>query len=466
MSEQVYAHFIGAGGAGMSGIALVLASRGARVTGSDLKESRYSRALEAAGVSVAIGHRAENLGDPEVVVISSAIPESNPELALARSRGLQVWPRAKMLAHLAGERATVAIAGTHGKTSTSSMVATMLSHMGLKPTFLIGGEVDGFDTNAVDGSGPHYVVEADESDGSFLFLDPTVAVITNVEADHLDHYGTLERVEETFCEFMGRVSDTGTLVICGDDARLVELAQSARCRVVTYGFGAHCDVVCRVTTREGIGMRFDVDVPGVGTVSSLTRIPGTHMVANACASIAVAWALDLDAEAAARGLAEFTGVRRRFDHIGTVAGVTVVDDYAHHPTEVRATLMAASQLGFERVFAIFQPHRYSRTAALTGDFADAFSSADAVVLMEVYSAGEAPIPGVSGKSLLDELLVRHPRARSAYLPHRVDIVPYLASHVCDGDLVMTMGAGDVTTVGPELVAELKRREATGELACR
>jgi len=450
----------------MSGIALVLASRGARVTGSDLKESRYSRALEAAGVPVAIGHAAVNLGSPEVVVISSAIPETNPELAEARRRGLPVWPRAKMLAHLAGERATVAVAGTHGKTSTSSMVATMLSKMGLEPSFLIGGEVDGFDTNAVDGAGPHYVVEADESDGSFLHLEPHVAVITNVEADHLDHYGTLERVEETFCEFMERIVDDGSLVICGDDTRLVELAGSSAHRVVTYGFDESCDVVCRITGKEGIGVRFEVDVPGVGTVGSLTQVPGDHMVSNAAASLAVAWVLGLDLESAAAALSQFSGVRRRFDLVGEVAGVTVVDDYAHHPTEVRATLAAASDLGFSRVVALFQPHRYSRTAALSLDFADAFAAADAVVLMDVYSAGEPPVPGVSGKSVLDDLLRLHPRSRSAYLPHRADVVPYLASRVRSGDLVMTMGAGDVTAVGPELVAELTRRADAGEPTCR
>ena len=466
MTEQVYAHFIGAGGAGMSGIALVLASRGARVTGSDLKESRYSRALEAAGVAVAIGHAAENLGDPEVVVISSAIPETNPELAEARRRRLPVWPRAKMLAHLAGERATVAVAGTHGKTSTSSMIATMLSKMGLEPSFLIGGEVDGFNTNAVDGSGPHYVVEADESDGSFLHLAPSVAVITNVEADHLDHYGTLERVEETFCEFMERILPEGTLVICGDDSRLVELAESSTRRVVTYGFSASCDIVCRVLGTEGIGVRFEVAAPGEGTVESLTQVPGNHMVSNAAASLAVAWALGLDLQSAAVALAQFSGVRRRFDLIGEVAGITVVDDYAHHPTEVRATLAAASELGFSRVVALFQPHRYSRTAALSLDFANAFSAADAVVLMDVYSAGEAPVPGVSGKSVLDDLLRLHPRSHSAYLPHRADVVPYLASRVRSGDLVMTMGAGDVTAVGPELVAEIARRVDAGELTCR
>lgn len=450
----------------MSGIALVLALRGATVTGSDLKESRYSRALEAAGVRVAIGHAAENLGDPEVVVISSAIPETNPELAEARRRGLAVWPRAKMLAHLAGERATVAVAGTHGKTSTSSMIATMLSKMGQEPSFLIGGEVDGFNTNAVNGTGPHYVVEADESDGSFLHLEPSVAVITNVEADHLDHYGTLERVEETFCEFMDRVQPDGSLVICGDDARLLELAQTSTRRVVTYGFDPTCDVTCRILGTEGIGTRFEVDVPAVGTVESLTQVPGTHMVSNAAASLAVAWVLGLDLESAAASLARFSGVRRRFDLIGEVSGVTVVDDYAHHPTEVRATLAAAADLGFSRVVALFQPHRYSRTAALSLDFANAFTAADSVVLMDVYSAGEPPVPGVSGKSVLDDLLRLHPRSRSAYLPHRADVVPYLASHVRPGDLVMTMGAGDVTAVGPELVAELARRADVGELLCQ
>ncbi len=454
MSDQVYAHFIGAGGAGMSGIALVLAERGVSVTGSDLKVSRYSRALEQAGVPVAVGHAANNLGDPQVVVVSSAIPETNPELAEARRRGIPVWQRAQMLSHLAGERETIAVAGTHGKTSTSSMVATMLSRMGLAPTFLIGGEVDGFDTNAINGSGRHYVVEADESDGSFVHLDPHVAIVTNIEADHLDHYGTLEAVESTFCEFMERVSADGSLVICGDDARLVELAGTTGRRIVTYGFAETCDVRCRAIERMGVGTRLEVVFPEGQHVESLMRVPGSHMVANAAAALATAWVLGLDVEDAAASLAEFTGVRRRFDLIGEAGGVTVVDDYAHHPTEVGATLSAASDLGFGRVFVLFQPHRYSRTEALAEDFADAFGSADCAVLMDVYSAGEAPIPGVSGKTVLDALLRKHPRARVSYLPHRADIVPYLQSRVREGDLVMTMGAGDVTAIGPELVEAL------------
>lgn len=466
MPEQVYAHFIGAGGAGMSGIALVLAARGVKVTGSDLRASRYSRALEDAGVPVAIGHAAENLGDPQVVVVSSAIPETNPELAEARRRGLTVWPRAKMLGHLAGERQTIAVAGTHGKTSTSSMIATMLSRMGLAPTFLIGGEVDGFDTNAINGSGTHYVVEADESDGSFIHLDPYVAVVTNVEADHLDHYGTLENVEATFCEFMQRVPEDGVLVICGDDRRLVELAASTGRRVLTYGFGEQCQVRCRTLARDGVGVRFEVCAEGADPVESLTRVPGDHMVCNATAALATAWVLGLDLPQAAEALAAFSGVRRRFDLIGEVAGITVVDDYAHHPTEIRATLAAASNLDFERVIVLFQPHRYSRTAALCGDFADAFGCADRAVLMDVYSAGESPIPGVSGKTVLDAVLTSHPRTQATYLPHRADVVPYLRSRLRAGDLVLTMGAGDVTSIGPELVTALDLDVGDGVAPCR
>ncbi len=439
----------------MSGIALVLHERGVRVTGSDLKQSRYSRALERAGVPIAIGHRAENLGEPQVVIVSSAIPERNPELAEARARGLEVWPRAKMLAHLAENRRTIAVAGTHGKTSTSSMVATMLSRMGLDPTFLIGGELDGFDTNAANGQGEHYVVEADESDGSFVYLDPFVSVITNIEADHLDHYGSLEEIERTFAQFMARTVDGGVLVICGDDERLVQLAGQSGREYVTYGFSDECDVRCSAGARVGLGCDFSVSLPDGTAVDCTSGVPGLHMVSNATAALAVSHVLGLDMNAAATALGSFTGVRRRFDLVGEVDGVTVVDDYAHHPTEVKATLDAARGLGFGRVWALFQPHRYSRTQAFAGDFGRSFDGADRVVLMDVYSAGEAPIPGVGGRTLLEATLGQRPRARAAYLPHRADVVPYLVDRVRDGDLVMTMGAGDVTTLGPELVAALK-----------
>ncbi len=462
----IYAHFIGAGGAGMSGIALVLHERGVAVTGSDLKESRYSRALTRAGVTMYIGHAADNLGEPAVVVVSTAIPERNPELAEARARGLEVWPRAKMLAHLAGDRKTVAVAGTHGKTTTSSMIATMLSRMDLEPTFLIGGEVDGFSTNAVNGSGEHYVVEADESDGSFVYLDPFVSVVTNIEEDHLDHYEGIAEIEATFSEFFDRTVEGGALVVCGDDERLVELARASGRETITYGFGEGCDVRCVAGDRNGVGSHFTITLPDGTRLDCSTQVPGRHNISNATSAIAAAWVLGLDVNAACAALATFSGVRRRFDLIGEVDGVTVVDDYAHHPTEVAATLGAARALDFGRVWALFQPHRYSRTQAFARQFGDAFRDADRVVLMDVYSAGEAPIPGVGGTTVLSAMLEQNPRTRAAYLPHRSEIVGYLADRLRPGDLLMTMGAGDVTAIGPELVAELERRRSGEASRCR
>lgn len=436
------------------------------MTGSDLKESRYSRALSRAGIPISIGHDAANLGTPEVVVVSSAIPEKNVELARARELGLEVWPRARMLAHLAQGRQTVAVAGTHGKTSTSSMIATMLAGMELDPTFLIGGEVDGFDTNAANGSGRHYVVEADESDGSFVYLDPFVSVVTNVEADHMDHYESLAEIEAVFREFVGRTAADGAVVVCGDDARALAAGQSSGRRVITYGFGPECDVVCATQERTGMGYRFLVTLPDGTTVTSRTCAPGLHMVSNAAAAIAAAYALGLDVGRAAEALGGFTGVRRRFDVVGEIGGVTVVDDYAHHPTEVAATVGAAAQLGYRRIWALFQPHRYSRTQAFASEFGRAFRGADRVVLMDVYSAGEAPVPGVGGRTILETLLRHSPRAQAAYLPHRAEIVPYLASRVEPGDLVLTMGAGDVTAIGPLLVQALSQNEAGERSSCR
>jgi UDP-N-acetylmuramate--alanine ligase len=450
----------------MSGIALVLAARGVRVTGSDLKESRYSHALEAAGVPVAIGHRAENLGEPQVVVVSSAIPETNPELAEARRQGLEVWPRARMLAHLAGERRTIAVAGTHGKTTTSSMIATMLSRMDLQPTFLIGGEVDGFDTNAVNGEGEHFVVEADESDGSFVYLNPDIAVVTNIEADHMDHYGTFAKLEETFIDFMSRVGEEGTLIVCGDQPSLVALAESTGRKVITYGFAEGCDIRATVGAREGAGSRFEVVASDGQSATCVSTVPGRHMISNAAAALACAWILRLDLQSAADALASFSGVRRRFDVLGERGGVTVVDDYAHHPTEVRATLAGARQLDFGRVLVLFQPHRYSRTESLAAEFGDAFEDADKVILMDVYSAGEAPIPGVTGKTVLESLLHARPRAQAAYLPHRSDIIDYIAEKTRPGDIVFTMGAGDVTLIGPELLRALSADGFGGNATCQ
>lgn len=457
MAEKVYAHFIGVGGAGMSGIAHVLSCRGVAVSGSDLRMSRYAKQLAEEGVAIHIGHDAANLGDPEVVVVSSAIPESNPELAEARKRGIEVWPRAKMLAHLAGEQLTVAVAGTHGKTSTSSMIAQMFSSMGEDPTFLIGGELNDVGSNARCGAGRWYVVEADESDGSFLNLDPFLAMVTNVEADHLDHYSGIEEVRETFAAFLGSVRPGGAAVLCADAPGLCELASSCMARIVTYGRSEDADVRLLSMTRDGLGHRIEVGLPDGSTACARIALPGEHMALNATGALAVAYALGLDVAAAGEALGTFTGVRRRFELVGEVDGVTIVDDYAHHPTEVAATLKGARDAGFPRIWVIFQPHRYSRTAALGRDFGEVFGDADRVVLMDVYGAGETPIPGVSGKTVVDAVLAYDPRSRVAYFPHRGDVERFVADQARSGDLVMTMGAGDVTAIGADLVRALGER---------
>lgn len=462
---SAYAHFIGIGGAGMSGLARVLHERGRIVTGSDMRNSRYATALVERGVPVVIGHDAANLGDPEIVVVSSAIPESNPELAEARRRGLTVWPRARMLAALAADQLTVAVAGTHGKTSTSSMAAAAFIAAGEDPTFLIGGELTGLGGNARCGSGRYYVVEADESDGSFLLLDPYCAIVTNVEADHLDHYGSFEEIVKSFKEFLGRVHSDGVAVLCADDPVLRELAATLECRVVTYGHASDADVRLLSFETTDTGSAFTVAFADGVQISCEVGTPGEHMALNATAVLGAAWALGVDLESAARGIASFAGVKRRFEEIGRVDGVRVVDDYAHHPTEVKATLAAARAATAGDVWVVFQPHRFTRTAALSREFGEAFGSADRVVLLDVYSAGEAPVPGVSGKTVVDALLRSHPRTRLAYFPHRSATAPYVAERARPGDLVLTMGAGDVTTLAPEIVRALtERAEVKGGVA--
>ena len=454
------AHFIGIGGAGMSGIALVLHERGCRVTGSDLKNSHYVRELEAAGIDVTVGHDAATIDavSPQVVVTSTAIPETNPEVVRARELGIPIWPRAKMLSHLSGASTTVAVAGTHGKTTTSSMVATMLDKMGLDPSFLIGGVVEGYGTNGRNGSGEHFVCEADESDGSFLYLHPHVVVVTNIEADHLDHYGTLENIEKTFCTFMGLVDEAGTVIVNGDNPRYVELARSCGRRVVTYGFEASCDYVCLPEpATHALASSFSVRAGEKTVHVTIAANPGRHNMANATAAIAVADVLGLDLDAAAAALSQFKGARRRFTHVGDVAGVTVVDDYGHHPTEVAATLGAAADLPFKRIVCVFQPHRYSRTQALAAEFGRAFDDADVLRVMDVFSAGEMPVPGVSGKTVVEA--VRHTGNVTdvAYVPNRKRLIENLCDLVRPGDLLITQGAGDVTAIGPAFIEAMRER---------
>ena len=466
MSEEriKQVHFIGVGGVGMSGIARVAHDQGMQVSGSDIKESRYTKQLREAGITVFIGQKAENIpeGDP-VVVISTAILENNPELIEARRRGLEIWHRAQMLAHLGVGLDTLAVAGTHGKTTTSSMLASALDALGADPTFLIGGIVRAYGTNAHSGTGDHYVVEADESDKSFTYLSPKAVLVTNIEADHLDHYKDLDEIYDKFHDFMGLVPEDGVIVACGEESHVVEIARSEGRRMYTYGFNEGCDV--RITSYEphGIGSRYTAVMPdGTQVEGTIKQNPGRHNVLNATGVITLLWALGFDAAQVAQALSGFAGVRRRFDLVGEVGGVTVVDDYAHHPTEIAATISAAAGLGYKHVHVLFQPHRYSRaplfTQVLHNEFGAAFDKADSVTFMDVYPAGEAPVPGVSGKTFLNVVLEHEGHPQADFVAHRVDIVPHLMDKLQPGDLVITMGAGDVTAMGPQIIdALLKAR---------
>ena len=466
MSEEriKQVHFIGVGGVGMSGIARVAHDQGMQVSGSDIKESRYTKQLREAGITVFIGQKAENIpeGDP-VVVISTAILENNPELIEARRRGLGIWHRAQMLAHLGVGLDTLAVAGTHGKTTTSSMLASALDALGADPTFLIGGIVRAYGTNAHSGTGAHYVVEADESDKSFTYLSPKAVLVTNIEADHLDHYKDLDEIYDKFHDFMGLVPEDGVIVACGEEPHVVEIARSEGRRMYTYGFNQGCDV--RITSYEphGIGSRYAAVMPdGTQVEGTIKQNPGRHNVLNATGVITLLWALGFDAAKVAQALSGFAGVRRRFDLVGEVGGVTVVDDYAHHPTEIAATISAAAGLGYKHVHVLFQPHRYSRaplfTQVLHDEFGAAFDKADSVTFMDVYPAGEAPVPGVSGKTFLNVVLEHEGHPQADFVAHRVDVVPHLMEKLRPGDLVITMGAGDVTAMGPQIIdALLKAR---------
>ena len=466
MSEEriKQVHFIGVGGVGMSGIARVAHDQGMQVSGSDIKESRYAKQLREAGITVFIGQKAENIpeGNP-VIVISTAILENNPELIEARRRGLEIWHRAQMLAHLGVGLDTLAVAGTHGKTTTSSMLASALDALGADPTFLIGGIVRAYGTNAHSGTGDHYVVEADESDKSFTYLSPKAVLVTNIEADHLDHYKDLDEIYDKFHDFMGLVPEDGVIVACGEEPHVVEIARSEGRRMYTYGFSEGCDV--RITSYEphGIGSRYTAVMPdGTQVEGTIKQNPGRHNVLNATGVVTLLWALGFDAAKVAQALSGFAGVRRRFDLVGEVGGVTVVDDYAHHPTEIAATISAAAGLGYKHVHVLFQPHRYSRaplfTQVLHDEFGAAFDKADSVTFMDVYPAGEAPVPGVSGKTFLNVVLEHEGHPQADFVAHRVDVVPHLMDKLQPGDLVITMGAGDVTAMGPQIIdALLKAR---------
>lgn len=454
MIEMQHVHFVGIGGAGMSGIAQVLLEMGCKVSGSDLKESRNTERLKGYGAEIKVGHRAENIGDADVVVISSAIPAKNPEVKFAQEEEIPILLRAEMLARLCDGKKNIAVAGTHGKTTTTSMIACMIDMSGLDPTYLIGGELNDIGGNAKYGKGEYLIAEADESDSSFLYLNPHIIVLTNIEADHLDHYDSLDQIEEVFQQFIGRVPNDGSIVACGDYPNIKKLIGKLDKRFVTYGLSENNDYCVKNMTFPSLSSSFDVFFKGKRLAKVSLSVPGVHNVYNALAAFALGVSLDLPIKQIIEGLKSFSGVQRRFQLVGEVSDVTVVDDYAHHPTELKATLEAAKRGPWKRIVCIFQPHRFSRTKFLGNDFRDAFESADVAIVTDIYAAGEEPVPGITGKILVEAILQNNPRKSVIYLPKKNDILDFLSTKLRQGDLVLTAGAGDIWTIGEGLLGIL------------
>jgi UDP-N-acetylmuramate--alanine ligase len=452
MKKVRQVHFVGIGGIGMSGIAEVLLNLGYRVTGSDLAASPVTRRLEELGGLVTVGHSPRNVEGADVVVVSSAVKADNLEVAEARRRQIPVIPRAEMLAELMRMKYGVAIAGSHGKTSTTSMVAQVLSGSGLDPTIVIGGRLGILGSNAKLGKGDLLVAEADESDGSFLHLSPTIAVVTNIDAEHLDHYGSLVRLRDAFVDFLNKVPFYGTGIVCLDDPSVQAILPRLERRLVTYGLEGSPDLRAERVEFKEFESRFQVLLRGEPLGSISLRVPGLHNVRNALAAVGVGLELDLPFAWIASHLAQFRGADRRFQLKGSVGDVLVVDDYGHHPAEIRATLLAARRGWERRLVVVFQPHRFSRVAALREEFARSFGDADVLAVTDIYPAGEAPLPGVDADSLAqsiraaghgDVTLVRDLR----------DVPAFLSERTRPGDLVITMGAGSVWRAGEEFLRQ-------------
>jgi len=451
-------HFVGIGGIGMSGIAEVLLNLGYRVSGSDLKESEITRRLVELGARLSYGHKAENLTTADVVVTSSAVRKDNPEVVAARVRKIPVVPRAEMLAELMRLKYAVAVAGSHGKTTTTSMVATVLSAAGLDPTAVVGGKVNVLDSNAKLGKGELMVVEADESDGSFLKLHPSLAVVTNIDPEHMDHYGTLDALKTAFAEFCNRVPFYGLNVLCLDNPNVQALLPHLEKRYVTYGRAHTADYRVEGIRLDGFQTRFRAFRREEDLGEFTVRMVGAHNALNALAVIAVAEEMEIPLDEVRTALAGFGGVQRRFTVRGEARGITVVDDYGHHPTEVMATLAGARKAFGRRVVVAFQPHRYTRTKDLMQEFATSFNDADVLFLTGIYAASEEPIAGITGQ-ILSDAIIAHGHRDVTYVEKRTEVARRLLPRLKEGDLVLTLGAGDITHVGPELLSLLRGEAA-------
>jgi UDP-N-acetylmuramate--alanine ligase len=457
-------HFVGIGGIGMSGIAEVLLSLGYRISGSDLKTSSVTQRLAGLGATVFEGHAAENIAGAEVVVTSSAVALENPEVVEAHRLHIPVIPRAEMLAELMRLKYGIAVAGMHGKTTTTSMVAAVLAAGGLDPTVVVGGRVDALGSNARTGNSEYLVAEADESDRSFLKLSPVLAVVTNIDREHMDCYRNMRDVKKAFLDFMDRVPFYGVVVVCNDDGPLRKLFPQIRRRIVTYGTrrGSDFHIKPEKSTFESEDRRpvshFRVAYGERDLGEFRLHVPGAHNVLNATAAIAVGIGLDITADDIRMALENFRGVDRRFQLRGKAAGISVIDDYGHHPTEIRATLSAARQCGFGKIHVIFQPHRYTRTRDLIDEFATAFEDADTLAVLDVYAASEAPIEGITGEVLARRISEKGQR-QASYVSSFADAVASVVAAAQPGEMILTLGAGSVSQLGPMILTKLQENEA-------
>jgi UDP-N-acetylmuramate--alanine ligase len=459
-------HFVGIGGIGMSGIAEVLLNLGYKVSGSDLKTSAVTQRLAGLGATTFEGHRAENIIGAEVVVTSSAISPDNPEVTEAHNLHIPVIQRAEMLAELMRLKYGIAIAGMHGKTTTTSMVAAVLAAGGLDPTVVVGGRVDAMGSNARHGKSQYLVAEADESDRSFLKLSPILSVVTNIDREHMDCYRNMRDVKKTFLDFMDRVPFYGMIVACNDDPMLRKLLPEVQRRTITYGTRRGSDFLIKSeeTKREGAAdsrpySRFRVTYQKKDLGEFTLHVPGVHNVLNATAAIAVGVGLDIPLDAIRTALDQFRGVDRRFQLRGTAAGVSVIDDYGHHPTEIKATLAAARQCGFRKIHVIFQPHRYTRTRDLMEEFTTAFADADSLFVLDIYAASEKPIEGITGEVLAQRIREKGGKPVE-YVSSVADAIGAATKAAQEGDMILTLGAGSISQLGPLILEKLRERESS------
>lgn len=454
--NRKHIHLIGIGGISMSGIAKLLIKNGYIVSGSDLKDSHLIKELQQEGARVHIGHSAKYVQGADLVVISNAIPDENPELEYARENNIPVLKRAQMIAKFMEEKKGIAISGTHGKTTTTSMVSTILKYANLNPTILVGGELNTIGGNSYLGNGDYLVTEADESDGSLLYFNPHIAIVTNIELDHHDYYDTREKLMSTFKKFISKPPQDGKVIICAEDRDIMSLVEDDDPRLFTYGI------------KNGILRATNIKLLPFGSYYTLIynnrelgeinlNIPGKHNVLNSLAAVAVGMFIGLSFTVIKDALESFTGVQRRFEKKGFVNNILIVDDYAHHPTEIKATLRAARNTGYNRVIAVFQPHRYTRTKFLLQEFSESFDLVDHLIITDIYGAGEKPLPGVNAKELA-ELIVKNKNKKVDYIADLQDVVYYLEQVVRPKDIVLTIGAGDVYKVGEVLIERMKKQK--------